>query len=124
MSHIVTELISTQAQKGIATDEIPREFIGDTFGSLSMYFLDRDGSILVGILENTGNFYERKKEALVEAQKTSDISKLVENLRTVKTLQANMPIVNPGGDYVIKEHTKAIVVEGISRAEKEAILGR
>ncbi len=123
MSHIVTELISTQGHKGITTEDIPEEFTGDTFGSLSMFFLDRDGSILVGILENTGNFYERKKEALLEAQKTPDISKLVKNLKTVKSLQANMPIINPGGDYTIKEHSRAILIEGISKADKEAILG-
>jgi voltage-gated potassium channel len=123
MSHIVTELISTMSEKGLSVDDIPKEFFGDTFESLAMYYLDRDGSILIGLLENTGNFYARKKEALQEAQKTPDISKLVTNLKIVKSLTANKPVVNPGGDYIIKEHAKAIVVEGVNRSEKEAIFG-
>lgn len=123
ISHIITSLVSTFAEKGLTTENVPNEFIGDTFESLSMYFLDRDGSILIGLLENTGNFHIRKKEALIEAQKTPDISKLVGNLRTVKFLQANMPVINPGGDYMIKDHSKAIIIEGVSKIEREAIFG-
>ena len=51
-------------------------------------------AILIGLLENTGNFYARKKEALNEAQKTADISRLVGNLQTVKELKANTPVLN------------------------------
>jgi voltage-gated potassium channel len=66
-------------------------------------------------LENTGNIYHRKKEALAEAQKTPDISKLVENLQSVKKLFPNNPVLNPGDGYIVKQNSKAIVVTGDSR---------
>lgn len=47
--------------------------IGKTYGeyrkSLSV------NRVLIGILENTGNFYYRRKEALSEAQKNPDVKK-------------------------------------------------
>jgi voltage-gated potassium channel len=65
---------------------------------------------VIGLLENTGKIYDRKKEALSEAQKTPDISKLVENLQRVKEITPNYPVLNPGDDYIIKNNSKAIVV--------------
>ena len=46
-----------------------------------------------------------------EAQMTPDISKLVENLKTVKQLIPNNPVINPGRDYEVKKNSKAIVIE-------------
>ena len=65
---------------------------------------------MIGLLENTGKIYFRKKEALAEAQKTADISKLVENLQNVKKISPNQPVLNPGDDYMIKRNSKAILV--------------
>jgi voltage-gated potassium channel len=91
---------------------MPGKFIGRTYGELFDYYLDRNRSILIGVLENTGNFYSRKKEAIKEAQKTPDISKLVDNLKDVKQLIHNMPVINPNPEYVVSMHTKAIIIEG------------
>jgi voltage-gated potassium channel len=69
-----------------------------------------DNSILIGILENTGNIFHRKREALREAQKTPDITRLVANLQAVKELRGNQPVFNPGPDYVIKLNSRAILI--------------
>ncbi len=74
---------------------------------------------MIGLLENTGNFFQRKKEAIREAQKTPDISTLVDNLKTVKSLVANLPMINPRTDYIIKKYSRAIIIEG-SSTEKPA----
>jgi voltage-gated potassium channel len=70
-------------------------------------------------LENTGKLYYRKREALAEAQKTPDISKLIENLQGVKRLVPNKPLLNPGDGYVIKKNTRAIIVTGRREGSEE-----
>ena len=114
ISHIVSELLNVNADVTINTFEIPENYIGKNFNELFDHYLKKDQSILIGILENTGNFYTRKREAIRDAQKTPDISKLVDNLRVVKTLIANNPIINPKPDYVIKNYSRSILINGRS----------
>ncbi|RKX90963.1 MAG: transporter [Spirochaetes bacterium] len=109
VSHIAAELLNPEKGK-LFTHDFPDVFIGKTFYELKDYFEKEYGYILIGILENTGKIYYRKKEALAEAQKTPDISKLVENLQNVKKLIPNKPVLNPGNDYVVKRNSKAIVI--------------
>ncbi|HOO70885.1 MAG TPA: ion channel [Spirochaetota bacterium] len=114
ISHVISELLNVQAGVSINTYEVPRDFIGKQFSDLAEYYLAKDRSILIGLLENTGNFFMRKKEAIQEAQKTPDISTLVDNLKTVKGLMANLPVINPQPDYAIKKFSRAIIIEGQS----------
>ncbi len=112
ISQVISELLSVNADVSIGTQEIPARFTGKTFGELFDFYLARNRTILIGILENTGNFYTRKTEAIRDAQKTPDISTLVDNLKVVKQLVANMPVINPTPDYVITRYTRAIIIEG------------
>ncbi len=112
ISHVVSELLNVQADVSIVTLDIPQKYIGTPYQHLFEYYLSRDRSVLIGILENTGNFFHRKTEAIREAQKTPDISKLVDNLKEVKTLAANLPVINPNPDYILKKYSKAIIIEG------------
>jgi voltage-gated potassium channel len=112
ISQVISELLNVNADVSITTQEIPAKFIGKSFGELFNYYLDRNRTILIGILENTGNFYSRKTQAIQEAQKTPDISKLVDNLKVVKQLVANMPIINPATDYTLGRYSRAILIEG------------
>ena len=54
----------------------------------------------------------RRKDALREAQKNPDVKKVVDNLKKIKTLKSNDPILVPADDFVIQPHTKAIFVKG------------
>ncbi|WP_020614159.1 potassium channel protein [Sediminispirochaeta bajacaliforniensis] len=119
VSHIVTDLLSTKGG-GLKTKSIPADFIGKSFGDLSAYLEGKYGAIIIGLLENTGNFYHRKKEALNEAQMTPDISTLVENLKAVKQLTPNKSVLNPGKEYIVKKNSRAIVIE-LATAERGAI---
>lgn len=114
ISHVIGELLNVNADVSINTVEIPQKFIGLKYGELFSFFFSRDHSLLIGVLENSGNFYKRKTEAIREAQKTSDISMLVDNLKEVKTLEANQPVINPSHDYQLKKHSRAIIIEGRS----------
>jgi voltage-gated potassium channel len=111
IAHIATELLFPE-HGGLLTEDIPAILEGKTFKDLQQYFRDMYGDIVIGLLENTGKIYFRKKEALAEAQKTPDISRLIENLQSVKKLVPNHPVLNPGDDYIVKKNSKAIVITG------------
>jgi len=112
ISHVISELLDVTTDISINTLDIPGKYIGQTYNELFTYYLAKDRTILIGILENTGNFFTRKKEAIKEAQKTPDISKLVDNLKVVKSLIANQPVINPYPDYILKKYSKSIIIEG------------
>ena len=103
VAHVINQLIDVDSTTPILVKDFPPEYIGRTFADVSRYFMDLDGTITIGILENTGNLFQRKQEALKEAQKTPDISKLVQNLTEVKELRGNDPVINPPPDYVVKK---------------------
>jgi len=108
MSHILRELISEDSESGLGIQDIPEDFIGKTYGE---YKASVDSNtILIGLLENTGNFYQRRNEALAEAQKNPDMKKIVSNLKKVKTMQSNLPKFIPADDYIIPNSSKAIVI--------------
>lgn len=112
ISHIISSLLDADSSASIVVEDIPKSYIGKTYKELKIYFAQNEQSILIGILENTGNFFERKKAALREAQKTPDISKLVDNLKFVKHMEPNKPVINPGADYVLQDYTKCILIVG------------
>jgi len=109
ISHVATELLRPRIG-GLTTQKISSQFVGKPFKELQTHLSTTYGDILIGLMENTGKIYYRKKEALAEAQKTADISKLVENLQSVKRIVPNQPVLNPGDDYLVKQGSKAIVV--------------
>lgn len=116
-SNVIKELIGDDAYSGILIEDIPRQFIGKTYGE----FKAQHGkeSVLIGILLNTGNFYTRRKEALREAQKNPDFKKVVDNLKKVKLLKSNEPIFNPSDGFVIPNNSKAILVKGKIKNDSE-----
>ena len=114
MSHILRELVSEEDSSVIILQDIPADFVGKDYGTYRKSLKTRD--ILIGILENTGNFYVRRNEALAEAQKNPDVEKIVSNLKKVKTLKSNIPVFNPPDDYIVPESSKAILIRGKTNA--------
>lgn len=112
MSHILRELISEENDSGILICDIPTKFVGNIYGEYRLSLKTCD--ILIGLLENTGNFYSRRKEALAEAQKNPDVEAVVTNLKKVKSLKSNLPVFAPKDDYIIPRNAKAIFIHGNS----------
>ncbi|MHB2016852.1 MAG: potassium channel family protein [Candidatus Xenobia bacterium] len=110
IASVLHELLNVRAQNQLRTTAIPDQFIGKTFGELTEFYHSQENAVLIGLLENTGNPLLLKRQALREAQKTPDVSKLVNNLKQVKQIEANMPTINPPDDYVLHAHALAIVV--------------
>jgi len=112
ISHVISELLNVNTTVGLNTVIPPKELVGKKYSELAAFYSRQDNTILIGILENTGNFHARKMEAIEQAQKTPDISTLVDSLKIVKTMTANKPVLNPSQDYIIGKHSKAIIIEG------------
>ena len=112
MSHILRKLIEEDSDAGILIQNIEEDFIGKTYGDYRKSLSTKN--ILVGLLENTGNFYHRRNEALAEAQKNPNMEQIVTNLKKVKTLKSNLPHFIPFDDYIIPRGAKAIFIYGES----------
>lgn len=113
-SNVVRALISDDADSGIIVEDIPADYIGKTYGELKQFLNSKpnfDG-VLVGILLNTGNFHQRRTEALREAQKNPDINNVIDNLKKVKVLKSNEPVLAPQDDFVISKNSKSIIIRG------------
>jgi voltage-gated potassium channel len=111
MSHIIYDLLTQSGGTSRLTTE-PVSGRGDiqTYGELKARFTDPD-RVLLGVLENTGSPNRMKREALRDAQKTSDVSQLITNLQKVKGLEVNKPRFLPPDDHPIQRYTQAIVLE-------------
>jgi voltage-gated potassium channel len=110
-SNVIRALIGDDAETGILIEAIPSAYRGKTCREYKDSLNEKSG-ILIGFLLNTGNFHERRKDALREAQKNPDIKKVVDNLKKVKTLKSNEVLLTPKDDFVIQANTKAIFVRG------------
>ncbi len=110
VAKVVNDLLSAHTPACITTEKVPGGFIGKTFADLREHYRRESRSILIGLVENVGSFFELKQEAVREAQKTADIVKLVENLQTAKRLENNRPHLNPEDGYPVPRHALAVLV--------------
>ena len=117
IAKVLNVLLDAQNPIVLCTKSIPPDYVGKPFKELREHFASIQQSIVLGILENIGNFFDRKREALKEAQKTPDISKLVKNLAIVKEMENNRPYLNPPEDYIVPENAQVILIE--KRKDKE-----
>ncbi|MEO8361348.1 MAG: potassium channel family protein, partial [Vicinamibacteria bacterium] len=109
ISKVLHEMLDLSDLKGLQTTEIPSEFLDRPFSDLRLH-MQSQGRLLLGVLENTGRAIEIKRQALRDAQKTSFVKTLVDNLKRVKTMVPNQPVLNPEDDYVVREGSLAIVL--------------
>jgi voltage-gated potassium channel len=114
-SNVLRELIGNNVDSGILIKDIAPSFIGKTYKEYRASL--KTDAVLIGLLKNTGNFHQRRKDALREAQKNPDINTIVNNLKKVKTLKSNEPLLTPSDDYIIPPNTKAIFVKGVKSNE-------
>lgn len=118
ISNVLRELIGNNVDSGILIKDIASSFIGKTYKEYKASI--KSDAVLIGLLKNTGNFHQRRKDALREAQKNPDINTIVNNLKKIKTLKSNEPILTPNDDYVIQPNSKAIFVRG-EKSDREAL---
>ena len=112
LSHVLRELITKEADAGLILQDVEEECFFKTYAEYRQ--MHKSKAVLVGILENTGNFYLRRREALAEAQKNPNMEQIVANLKKVKALQSNKPVLTPDDDYIIQPNSRAIFIKGHS----------
>ncbi len=112
MSHILNELLSG-TDSLLKTMEIPDKFVGREYVEF-LKEIGTTGVVVLGILENAVPVNIMKMEALREAQKTTDISRLVQNLQDVKEMSVNNPYFAPSKNYIVKKYSMAIVIERLN----------
>ncbi len=118
VTQVLQDLLDFTDMKGLLTEAIPAEFVGRPYGELASA-LKGQGQLLVGLLQNTGRSLQIKRAALREAQKTRNVQTLVENLRRVKEMEPNKPLLSPPDEMPIPQHSLAIVI-GRPRSEARA----
>jgi voltage-gated potassium channel len=111
IANVLYEILSPQTQVKIITTAIPDALAGKTWGEVKRGWTEHVGnSLLLGVLENTGNSDSIRQRALRNAQKTANMSELVQNLKRVKSLRFNHPVFSPANDYVVAEGSLAIIL--------------
>ena len=111
ISHIIHKMLALpDGGSKLDTCEIPERFVGQAYSEFKSFISGTGRKISLGILEKTGSANKMKMEALREAQKTSDVSRLVANLRDVKNMEVNKPVLQPEDDYIIPKHAMGIVL--------------
>ncbi len=108
-SQVFDELINPTKGSQLKSEPINEKFIGKMYKELFEEYL-KNNLLPIGVIENVGNVFLRKKKALKEAQKTPNMEKLVKNLKRIKTLRANDPFFNPPFDYIIKEDSAILYI--------------
>lgn len=111
--NVVHALLDPKHSEHISTPMIDEAHVHKTYLEFkTSYESQHPHAMVIGILENAGNPHRMKELALREAQKTADVSKLIQNLGVVKNLKWNSPVFNPRGEYVIGKGAAAIVITG------------
>ena len=116
-SHVIFSLLDHESGAQITTIDLPVSMIGQTYAAAAQYCTGENQALLIGLLENTGNLITRKSEALRETQKNPNIERIITDLRSIKDLSANVPVINPPRDYPIKKYTRGIVIRGTTISE-------
>lgn len=112
VTNIFHELLNPKSSASLTTQPIPDSLMNASYAKLAEYFRNHHPkSVLVGILENSGNSFVAKEKALRRAQQTPNIAELVNNLQSVKALKFNQPVFAPKDDYTLREGSMAIVIE-------------
>lgn len=70
-------------------------------------------------VEDVGNLLERKKEAIRTAQKTADVTILINNLKYAKNIENNRSNLLPQDDYIIPGNSMAVVMKKMVPSEQK-----
>ncbi len=108
MTPLVDGLLSPDG--GLATVPVPERFVGRPFSELAAHLRSEGGRLAIGLIENTGHTLAIKREALRAAQMTEDVGQLLHNLRAVRELVPNRPVINPPESYAVPRHALAVVI--------------
>ncbi len=110
ITKVVSKLLNNDEGDTLKLEPLPDCLINHPFSEIvETYKTDRH-AIVIGIVENMGIEREFKQNALSEAQKTPDISKLVKNLKGIHVMERNRTLINPDSNYVVQKNSGLILI--------------
>lgn len=90
-SNVIKSLISDDSDTGIIVSDFPQSFVGKSYQELEDFYSKKgESEILVGLLLNSGNYQQMKKDSLEGS--------------------CNTPLLTPRGSYIIPKYAKSILV--------------
>ena len=110
MSKVMSSFLDDGDGISVQIAPIPDKWVGKTFGELFSWYKKEQNILLLGVLENMGVEKELKHQILSEAQKSMNYGEIIQNLKSVKTLETNRPHLNPGDDFVLSKNMGAIIL--------------
>ena len=110
MSKVMSSFLDDGDGISVQIAPIPEQWVGKTFGELFSWYKKEQNILLLGVLENMGVEKELKHQILSEAQKSMNYGEIIQNLKSVKTLETNRPHLNPGDDFVLSKNMGAIIL--------------
>jgi voltage-gated potassium channel len=110
MGNVFYHLLRLDKGASFGLEDVPADLEGRTFADLERRYLEREGVMLVGLVENVGNPLQVKRDALREAQRTPDVDQLVDRLREAKQVEPHHPVLCPAPGHVLRPRTQAVVV--------------
>ena len=110
MSKVMASFLDNGDGISVQIRPISEEWFGKSFGELSKYYKKEKNIIVLGILENMGVEKELKHQILSEAQKSTNYGEIIQKLKNVRTLETNLPRLNPFDDYILGRNMGAIIL--------------
>lgn len=111
LTKIINDLLIKHQTAHMTTEYIPVQYHLKKYKELKEFYQSRDGTLVIGLLENVGNLNERKQEAIRTAQKTADVTLLINNLKNAKNIENNQSHLLPDDDYAIPANSLAILIK-------------
>ena len=110
MSKVMSSFLDDGDGISVQIAPIDDSWVGKSFGELFNWYKKEQNILLLGVLENMGVEKELKHQILSEAQKSTNYGEIIQNLKSVKTMETNRPHLNPGDDYVLGKNMGAIIL--------------
>jgi voltage-gated potassium channel len=110
MGNVFYHLLRLDAGASFGLEDVPSNLEGRPFADLERMYLEREGVMLVGLVENVGSPLQVKRDALREAQRTPDVDQLVDRLREAKQVEPHHPVLCPPPGHILRPRTQAVVV--------------
>lgn len=117
ITNVVDKLLNRGDNAFLELHPIEKKLIGCNFKEIFNKYKDEKHQIVIGVIENMGAEILLKKEAIDEAQKTTDMSSLVANLRAVRELEKNKAVINPDDDYIIRKNSALVIIKKLAAAD-------
>lgn len=110
MSRVMSSFLDNGDGVSVQIAPIGENWYGKTYGELFSWYKTEQNTLLLGILENMGVEKELKHQILSEAQKSTNYGEIIQNLKSVKTMEMNLPHLNPEDSYVLGRNMGAIIL--------------